>query len=126
VKYATLRDGKWQREVVGSIVREAYPDRNGIALGPDGTPYLSYYDAQLGVLKLAHREGAKWLSEEVDDNFSGYTSALQITGDEVIVVYYDAGSDSLKCARRPLRGSVPSNPGERLSPAKDGKVTGKQ
>lgn len=108
VKYATLRDGKWHREVVDSIVREAYPDRNGIALSPDGTPYLSYYDAQRGVLKVAHREDAKWLVEEVDGNFSGYTSAIQVTGEEVIVVYYDQASDSLKCARRPVRSGTPA------------------
>lgn len=117
IKYATLHDGKWQREVVDSIAREAYPDRNGIALGRDGTPYLSYYDAKRGVLKVAHRENTKWVTEEVDGNFSGFTSAIEVTGDEVIVVYYDESSDSLKCARRPVRSSVSSNAGAPLPPA---------
>jgi len=117
IKYATLRDGKWQREVVDSIVREAYPDRNGITLGPDGTPYLSYYDAQRGVLKVAHRESTGWVAEEVDGNFAGYTSSIQVTGDEVIVVYYDENGDQLKFARRPVRPLAPANAGERLSPA---------
>ena len=120
IKYATLRDGKWQREVVDSIAREAYPDRNGIALSPDGTPYLSYYDAERGVLKVAHREDTKWVTEEVDGNFAGYTSAIQITRDEVIVVYYDLSSDSLKCARRLVQNSVLPNAGGHLS-ADDGK-----
>ncbi|MGA7413370.1 MAG: hypothetical protein WBW33_23045 [Bryobacteraceae bacterium] len=116
IKYATLRDGKWQPEVADSIARGAYPDRNGITLSPDGTPYLSYYDAGRGVLKVARREDTKWVTEEVDSNFAGYTSAIQVTGDEVIVVYYDESSDSLKCARRPVHSSVPSNTSPILSP----------
>ncbi len=115
IKYATLHNGQWQREVVDSIAREAYPDRNGIALSPDGTPYLSYYDADRGILKVAHREGTKWVTEEVDGNFAGYTSAIQVTADEVIVVYFDESSNSLKCARRPVHSSVPSNAGGHLS-----------
>ena len=101
VKYATTRDGKWHIQVVDALANEAYPDRNGIALDDKGTPYLSYYDSRQGVLKVAHPEGEKWVSEEVDANFAGFTSSIQIVNGEIMLVYYDTITNSLKCARRP-------------------------
>lgn len=114
VKYATLRDGKWQMELVDRLAYESYPDRNGIALDPSGVPYLSYYDGDRGVLRVAHRDSSKWVAEEVDSGFAGFTSAIQVTSDEVMVLYYDATTDSLKCARRPVDSvkSHQSGPGD--------------
>jgi hypothetical protein len=57
-------------QAVDSIGAAAYPDRNGIALDDNGTPYISYYDAKIGVLKLAYRKGNKWFSEIVDSEFT--------------------------------------------------------
>lgn len=102
IKYATRKDGDWKFQVVASMIREGYPDRNGIALDDHGDPYISFYDAGAGTLKLAHREGGRWISEVVDANFAGFTNSIQISNGEIIIVYLDSGSNSLKCARRPL------------------------
>src|SRR5262249_8130645 len=76
VKYATQVNGKWQTEIVDGIRKDAYPDRNGIALDSEGNPYVSYFDEGLGVLKLAYRKDGKWMGEVVDQNYSGLTSSL--------------------------------------------------
>lgn len=78
VKYATKKNGRWKVEAVDSLVREGYPDRNGIALDDGGNPYVSYYDAGAGVVRVAHREGQKWMTETLDRGFAGLESSLQI------------------------------------------------
>lgn len=102
IKYATQVHNTWKFEVAGQIEKEAFPDRNGIALAPDGTPYISYYDAGLGMLKLAHRGGTHWVSEIVDRNYSGFTSSIQIRDNRIVIVYFDSLTNSLKCASRAL------------------------
>lgn len=105
IKYATRRTGKWRFEVVDSLSHEAFPDRNGIALDDNGNPYMSYYDGGRGILKMARRHGEKWTSDVVDTNFAGLTSSIQIANGEVLIVYYDSPSNSLKCARRMLEAT---------------------
>jgi hypothetical protein len=107
VKYATWRAGKWLRQVVDRLAGVGFPDRNGIVLDEDGTPYISYYDAGQGALRVAHLEADRWIVETVDDTFSGLTSAIQIDNGEIFVIYYDTISNSLKCARRTLPGKEP-------------------
>lgn len=102
VKYATRRGNKWELQVIDSLRQVAYPDRNGIALDADGNPYITYYDPGPGVLKMAHREGNGWVSEIVDENFTGFTSSIQIVGDSIWVTYADDNTHGLKCARRTL------------------------
>lgn len=106
VKYATWEGGKWVTETVAALAHEGYPDRYGIALDEKGNPYISFYDAGLGVLKVAHRADHKWISEIVDENFSGFTSSLQIHDGVIWVTYEDEAGKTLKCARRPLIGSA--------------------
>jgi hypothetical protein len=101
VRYAHQTGGKWQFEAVQTLADNAYPDRNGIALDDEGNPYMSYYDSGSGVLVVAHREGKGWDIENVDQNFAGYTSSIQIDRQTVFVTYGDR-SGSLKVARRPL------------------------
>lgn len=102
IRYATRPGGKWQFQIAASLVREGYPDRNGIALDDQDNPYISFYDAGAGVLKLAHRENDRWISEVVDTNSAGYTNSVRIANNEVLITYLDPGTNSLKCARRPL------------------------
>jgi hypothetical protein len=86
-------------------LKEAYPDRNGIALDAEGNPYLTYYDAGAGRLKLAYRNGSKWISETVDQNNAGFCSSLQIFDGTVWITYADEDFGALKLARRPLPGA---------------------
>jgi hypothetical protein len=108
VKYATRRNGKWELVNVDSIADLAYPDRNGIAVDDHGTPYISYYDAGAGVLKLAHRVDQKWLVEIVDQNSAGFTSSLQIDHGMIWLTYTDQISGILKFAYRALDGIDPA------------------
>jgi len=102
VKYATRKDGKWQMEVVDALVREAYPDKNGLVIDDRGIPYMSYYDSGAGVLKLAYRKNGKWIAEVVDQQGAGLNSSLQIDHDTIWLTYADESGRGLKCARRPL------------------------
>ena len=102
VKYATKRAGKWEFQTVDSIVRQAYPDRNGIALDAQGNPYVSYYDAGAGFLKVAHRVNGRWVAEIVDQEFAGYTSSIQIGSDTIWLTYGDENGERLRFARRPI------------------------
>lgn len=102
VKYATLSDGKWQFHVIDSLAQEGFPDRNGITTDDAGNPYITYYDAGRGILKLAYRADGQWMAEIIDTDSAGFTSSIQVANGEILVVYYDSTSNSLKCARRRL------------------------
>ena len=107
VKYATKPGEAWSTEVVDSLVKEGYPDRNGIALDEAGNPYISYYDAGAGLLKMAHRVDGHWLVEVVDRNYAGFTNSLQIHGHTVWITYADERTKDLKFARRSIDVSPP-------------------
>lgn len=106
VKYITPVGKTWKSEVVDSLQKAGYPDRNGIALDDQGNPYISYYDSGLGQLKLAHRRNGVWVIEVVDTGFVGFTSSLQIQNDEVWVTYTDGSG--LRAAHRTLE-TLPSS-----------------
>jgi hypothetical protein len=108
VKYVTKRAAKWEFEVVDSIAKEAYPDRNGIAVDAQGSPYVSYYDAGAGVLKVAHRESGKWVAEIIDREFAGYTSSIQVGNDTILLTYGDEKGQSLRFAHRPINPPAPA------------------
>jgi hypothetical protein len=108
IKYVTKRAGKWETQVVGSISRTAYPDRDGIALDDAGNPYVSYYDAGTGVLKVAHQVNGRWVAEIVDDEFAGFTSSMQIANDTIWLVYGDEGGERLRFAHRPIKPPAPA------------------
>jgi len=118
IKYATQKAGNWVFEAVDTIALQAYPDRNGIALDNQGEPYISYYDAGAGTLKVAHRVNGKWLTELVDRDFAGYTSSIQVSSDEVFLIYSDEPGTQLKFARRSLLPPVPPPPGKPQTAAK--------
>jgi hypothetical protein len=78
-------------------------------LDDHGNPYLSYYDAGAGVVKLAYREGQKWFSEVIDRGFSGYESAVAIYHGVIWLTYADETGGTLKFARRPLGETEAAN-----------------
>jgi hypothetical protein len=104
LRYGTQKAGKWQFQTIDLLAREGFPDRNGIAVDDAANVYLSYHDAGRGILKVAYRQDSRWVAEIVDSGAVGYTSSIQIAGSELIVVYYDAETNSLRCAIRPLPG----------------------
>lgn len=114
IKYATFRDNKWRFETVDAIAGEAFPDKNGIALDESGVPYMSYFDLGAGILKLAHREARGWASEVVEKTFSGFTPSLSIVNGEILILYYDTVTNSLKFARRAAApaNTAPANAGD--------------
>jgi hypothetical protein len=119
VKYATRKNGQWQLEVVGGIRVPGLPDRNGIALDDQGNPYISYYDAGEGVLRVATRRNGSWYAEALTNDFSGFTSSVQIRDGMLWVAFADDAGRALKVARRPLDQTPPavSGPPVPLPPA---------
>jgi len=133
VKYATLANGHWVTEVVdspgpGSANRHApvNTDRNSMAVDEEGHPYIGYYDARHGQLRLAHKQGAGWEIEIVDGGSAGLTSSLQIDRGVIWITYADEGGQQLKVARRTLETSPIVNgedkSGEASQAAKPGQL----
>jgi hypothetical protein len=103
MKYAVRKEGRWQIEVVDQLAGVGYPDRNAIALDESGQPYISYFDAGLGALRLAHRIQGAWVAETVDDRGVGFTSSLQIDRGVIWIGYADETGHGFKVARRPIK-----------------------
>jgi hypothetical protein len=59
--YGRLHQGVWSFESVGGASRY---DR--IQVGPDGTPYIVYFDATDNALSLATKTGSGWNSQVID------------------------------------------------------------
>jgi hypothetical protein len=104
IKHAVKRDGKWRMEVVDAVAAVGYPDQNGIDLDADGNIYLSYHDAGTGLLKVAYQDGGRWVSDVVDDGFSGFTNCLRVGGNSLWFTYGDMGGEQLRWARTELPG----------------------
>jgi hypothetical protein len=102
VKYAVRKAGRWQIEVVDQLSKVGYPDRNAIFVDDTGKPYIGYFDSGQGVLKLAHKEGQRWVAEIVDGNGAGFTPSLQIDRGVVWIGYADEAGAGFKVARRAL------------------------
>jgi len=112
VKYSVRTNGVWQSETVESLSGVAYPDRNSLALDADERPYIGYFDPKRGVLKVAHKQGAKWVGEIVDSQGAGYTSSLQIARGTLWISYTDERNGGVKVARRELDpGESAARPG---------------
>lgn len=109
IRYAARKRGKWTILGVDTLAGVGYPDRNGIAVAPDQRPYLSYFDAGRGELRVAYPSeiGSKtWVVETVDAGGCGFNSSVRIAGGFLIVSYGDGTKGGLKVARRPLAASL--------------------
>jgi hypothetical protein len=93
-----------------------YPDRNSLAFDDKGQPWVGYYDAARGVLRVAHRENSKWVSEVVDSDYSGFTNSMQIDRGTIFISYTSESSASVKTAQRKLGGG-PAAAISRMAPA---------
>lgn len=105
IKYAVRKNGHWDIEVVDRIMGLPGPsllDRNSIVVDDEGRPYIGYYDARLGILKVAHKEGQNWVVETVDGNQCGFNSSLQIDRGVIWISYADDANGALKVAHRKL------------------------
>ena len=102
LKYAIRKNGTWTIETVDSVSKVRDPDRDSIALDEQARPYIGYYDAGYGILKVAHKEDDKWMIEIVDRNSSGATSSMQIDKGVLWMSYADEASGGLKIASKQL------------------------
>jgi hypothetical protein len=101
MKYAVRRNGRWAQQTLDQLagISEDF-DRSGIVLDPAGRPYISFFDAGLGVLKLAHLEEDKWVIETVDSGGTGFANSVQIDRGVIWISYADMVNNALKVARR--------------------------
>ena len=102
LKYATLDAGKWQIYTIATLEGVAYPDRNGITIGPDGKIYITCYDSGSGSLLLIRQELSNWVIEIVDQGRVGFTSSVAVDGNNILITYTDEATGVLKFARRPI------------------------
>lgn len=102
------RDGappyNWTAEVVDAVAWWC-----SLALGPDGTPHVSYYDSLSGNLKYAVRIQGTWDTVTVDNTASRVGLYTDIAIDQEgnpHISYYDApGPGGLKYAYKPEAGN---------------------
>lgn len=100
LKYAVRKNGRWEVQNIDRLSALGSFDRNSIAIDERQRPFIGYYDSGRGILQVAHREGQKWLSETVDNNFAGFTSSMDIKQGNIWISYADEVNDSLKVAHR--------------------------
>lgn len=78
-----------------------------MAVAPDGTVWIAYYDAGKKDLRYAHRTGGRksWVTGLIDNGAGGIPSAgewasLALNSDgKPVIAYHDSGNKSLKVAR---------------------------
>jgi hypothetical protein len=90
----------WLIEIVDSVER---PGRvtgvTSLKLDQADVPYISYYDANNGDLKLAWLNGGVWIIQTVDsDGDVGEASSLALNRGRPHISYYDATNGDLKYA----------------------------
>ena len=106
IRYAARKNNRWTIQVVEGLAAVAYPDRNSIAIGPGDRPYLGYFDAGRGELRVAYPSGKAWVIETVDGGGCGFNSSLETDATYIYVAYSDAVQGGLKVARRPLASDI--------------------
>ncbi|MCL5278136.1 MAG: hypothetical protein M1517_10255 [Deltaproteobacteria bacterium] len=79
-----------------------------LAMDGNDNPWIAYYDNTAGALKLAHYNGASFVTEVVDDSGSTgwYPSLVLDARGEPHITYYDAKDHVLKYAYKTQQGWV--------------------
>jgi hypothetical protein len=97
IKYATLEDKLWVLHTVDSGPQTG--KWNGLVLDPKGVPYLSYDEFVSGAMKVAHKEGDRWVPQVVEartqngDYNIGMGNSIAIDAEgHVMVAYYTTNS----------------------------------
>ena len=113
VRYAFRKNGRWHSQTIDTVAgRTEDFDRFSIVIDDDDRPYLGYYDAGQGLLKIAHSEapGRPWMVEAIDENGAGFTNSMQISQGTLWVSYADENRMALKVARKTLAPLSPLGP----------------
>lgn len=102
LKYTWLSGATWLSETVASIGKDAgWGTRvTSLELNQAGVPYISYYDAANGDLKLAYLSGAAWAIQTVDSvgDVGRFNSLALDQAGRPHISYYDATNGNLKYA----------------------------
>jgi hypothetical protein len=110
VEYYALRDnGSWEVEAVGSGP-QTYKYATSVAVLPDGTPLVSYYDGVDDDLILASRGADGWQLEAIDsEGDTGLFSHMAVDADGGIHLSYferrDRSAGVVRYAYRPESGA---------------------
>jgi hypothetical protein len=98
LKYAEWDGNTWNLTTVDSSenAKSLRGFDNSLALGPDDSPHISYYDGR--TLKYAHQDRGKWIIQKVDvvssgfDYYPGSTSIVLDSNGTPHIVYGDFGA----------------------------------
>lgn len=118
--YASNRTGPWLLETADPKARsehsreaDVWHVRTAIALLPDDTPLIAYYDTLQRELRLAYRRAAEWRTRIVDSEGSvGKTPSMQVGKNGLpVIAYHDSARQIFKVAcaltETPLTNSPP-------------------
>jgi hypothetical protein len=91
-------DSGWDVETVDSTAGDK--DYAALAFNSNSEPYIAYYNANSGDLRLAHKSGGTWDVATLDNYGNvGNFAAIDIDSNDMVhVVYYDATNDAVKYA----------------------------
>jgi hypothetical protein len=106
LKYAWKNDNTWVSKTVDSVGQHELSSGAGatsLELDQANMPYISYYDAANGDLKLARFDGSVWIIQTVDsEGVTGQYSSLALDPMGCPhISYYDATHGDLKYAYIP-------------------------
>ncbi len=98
--YGANPGGAWAMETVDAGPRAG--EFAALALTPDGTPHVAYFDGQRGALRLASRRDDGWSVETVDaDGYAGLSVALAADARGFLHAVYQAwGPDLMRASVR--------------------------
>ncbi|TMQ61575.1 MAG: carboxypeptidase regulatory-like domain-containing protein, partial [Candidatus Eisenbacteria bacterium] len=104
LRFATRGVSGWNIEVVdaaGDVGQ--YPS---LAFDAAGDPHISYFDATNGTLKHIKKQTGHWNKETVDGSVGvGLYSSMGVSGDTLLIAYFDATNKDLKVATKVGGGS---------------------
>ncbi len=86
LRYATNSGGDWEITSIEQALNSS--STYALALGPDGSPHIAYYNYDTDELRHVTRDGGTWAVESVDDQLILYSVTIDVTDDDHAHIAY--------------------------------------